>query len=176
MKIYEVLNEIESIREEVIHKDDLVVDVCDVLEGLKGYESYMEITDELIDEYGLEHYKTDNTYNWNSCISNDLAFDVYTDYDGQVLVCMRVHKFGDIRGNYTDDIYLEFSDLYTFESVMLEVGTKNVHVELNDKIYEVEVSIVNDVLTVYDEDNEYVCDVYTTNMEDLIREIEYATI
>ena len=98
-------------------------------------------------------FKTgDNTYNYCSNINNDIDYRIY-EIDNQIYIKLKVHKFGDIRTHYTEDIILkfdsenEFYDLLNdntmfYATVYTEAGevfldcdifSDTINVELNDK-------------------------------------------
>ncbi len=107
---------------------NLIVDVVPFLESLEKYEIVGEMielydydTDEYTDIEGSELFEEleesgeiveenhNNSYNWNSPISNDLDFIEYKNVGtGEIYIKMMVHLGGDPRGNYTDYILLKF--------------------------------------------------------------------
>ena len=113
------------------------IDTIDVLENLLPYEienfeiiNYLddeEEEEELLqvsfDEYcEVKEYKeinSDNTYNWSAPISNDIYFKIYQscNYEG-VIIELAVHKYGDVRCNYTDKCYLQFDNVYEFYEIL----------------------------------------------------------
>lgn len=49
--------------------------------------------------------QNDNTYNYSSHVSPDINFGIH-DIEGGTLLVFKVHRGGDIRGNYTDAFYM----------------------------------------------------------------------
>ena len=116
-------------------KDDvLCVDTRDLLEEFKYFElpcdEAMELCENLVALHGEEAMdstfwgftfggiatKSDNTYNWGATISHHINFDEF-QYDGEKYVAIMVHRYGDVRGNYTYYAILkcDFYDLFDLE-------------------------------------------------------------
>ena len=114
------------------------IDTIDILENLLPYEisnqfaiyNYLdEEEDEILqvpfEEYCLieeyEKINSDNTYNWGAPVSNDIYFRIYKscNYDG-IIIELAVHKYGDIRCNYTDECYLQFDYIEEFYDALLD--------------------------------------------------------
>ena len=120
---------------------EMYVDILDIMESLVDYEQDLEIeeydeeTEEYeikevntIDEYlnfigevyGLRELFSDNSYNWNGRVSNHFDFKAYKDETlGDVYIVFKVHRYGDVRCNYTKECLLKFNSydqfLYTIE-------------------------------------------------------------
>ena len=179
--IREIIKEVQAIRE-VQKKEgilaayaedekNLIVDVVPFLESLEKYEIVGEMielydydTDEYTDIEGSELFEEleesgeikeaihDNSYSWNSPISNDLDFIKYKNVGtGEIYIKMMVHLGGDIRGNYTDYILLKFDDeweylegFYENSHSICEVGSKSVYfenIEYKGNLYNITVNI-----------------------------------
>ena len=112
------------------------IDTIDVLENLLPYEisnqfviyNYLDNEEDKILRVSFEEYceieeyeeiNADNTYNWGAPISNDMYFRIYEscNYEG-IIVELAVHKYGDVRCNYTDECYLQFDSIYEFHEVL----------------------------------------------------------
>ena len=176
----------------------LTVDVIPILEELKGWESdmlierydededeYTEEDAENIDEYleyleeigelsDLYDYKGDNSYNWASPLSNHIDIRVYKGVSGREYTELKVHRFGDVRGNYTETTLLEFDSDFTFYEILLE-GSKSVDVEVEGVEYSVTVEATSDMLQVYNRETGADFEVYAVDMDDLNAEIKEAT-
>lgn len=134
-----------------IEYNDLVIDVVEVFENLKDYEitsyeyynpdtdEYEEIefnnADEFIscmeDLYGIEEVRGDNSYNWSSPISNHFYIHEYYNRElSEYYYVVAIHKFGDVRGNYTNEFVLKFDNDYAFFE-LLNGGNK--YYTLHDK-------------------------------------------
>lgn len=164
--VKEVIKEVQAIREveksqgvlSAYAEDEknLIVDVVPFLESLEKYEVVGEMielydydTDEYTDVEGSELFEEleesgeivelihDNSYNWNSPISNDLDFIKYKSVGtDEIYIQMMVHLGGDIRGNYTDHILLKFDGEWEYLEAFYEnsyngceVGSKSAYFE-----------------------------------------------
>ena len=130
--------------------NEIEVDIFD------GCETGEEILD-VLEEYGyIEDYFADNSYNWSAPVSNDFDFKVYRDFlSGGVFVDFMVHRFGDVRGNYTDSVIYRFDSADEFYELLLNC---NKYVSVGN--YEVIVDIFNDGFDVFDEAGNYICTAY----------------
>src|SRR5699024_486841 len=155
----EIFGQSQTLREEV---DPLTIDIIDILEDLKEYEVDMfierpvddegeewgEIEAEDVEEYleeledmgyiaDVNDYKADNSYNWMAPVSNHFDFKIYDlIVTGGQLIEMKIHRYGDVRGNYTESFLLEFDDDYTFLETISE-NSKLVTVEVDEENYDV---------------------------------------
>lgn len=141
------------------------IDVIDVLEAIADYE--IDADDINIDSF-VNYYKADNTYNWNSPISNDINFEIYKE-DGYY-ICVRVHRYGDVRCNYTDDIWFYFDNDYTFYELVSETTIYET-VEIDGNTYNVDVNVFQEGFEVYDADGEYICMAYGYDDNDIVADI-----
>ena len=133
------------------------ISTLDVLENLKPYEinsfiSYdfekeldMEIDfEEYLELYEYEEIKSDNSYNWLAPLTNHINYRIYESkvVDG-IIVELKVHRYGDVRCNYTEECYLKFQNDYEFYEVLSEMG-KQLLVTKNDKEYYIRINIFSD--------------------------------
>lgn len=159
-KLKEITNEILDLRGKTVsifgqsctldsEVSPYLIDVVDILNAFEEYEvsdftvtSYDEENEETevqledldsyleyLEGFGLKEVDCGNSYNWSSNISNDINFDIYKCND-EYYVVLKVHKYGDIRTNYTDEVLLKFdsdcgflnvlSDCYKLESVTVD--------------------------------------------------------
>ena len=141
-------------------------EVLDVLEELKKYE--IDVSDEWIENFkNNPKVKGDNTYNWNGNISNDLNMDYMVNDDGEEIMLIMVHLYGDIRGGYSDYFAVKFDSEYEFYE--LESATQ--HKDVNDYMV-ADVSIFSERYNVYDYiKQEDVGEFYEFELEDLLEEI-----
>lgn len=166
--------------------DEATIDIIDVLEKLEQYEAdttivhYDSETEEETEQEGtiaeylehmeelgyLEEGKSDNSYNWLCPISNHFNFELYTDsMNGDTLVYFKVHRFGDVRGNYTDGALLRFQHEEEFHEALLEC---NKTIE-KDGHY-IEVNIFTDYMTVHTLDWDIVGTIHELDeLEDLLK-------
>ena len=114
---------------DTIEEDDGIIDILDVLNYIKEYEftsieediylgdeyidtNITEFTDidvfyNWLDLYEYEEVKCDNSYNWGSPLSNDIDFTIYHNITlDEYYVTMKIHRYGDVRGNYTEEFIL----------------------------------------------------------------------
>lgn len=178
--------------------DDLKVDTINILEAMEEYELdwydfryYTEDEDgneieidifegcetaerilDVLEEYGYiedTYFAADNSYNWSAPVSNDFDFKLYKDFvSGGVFVDFMVHRFGDVRGNYTDSV------IYHFDSVgeLYDLFSNcNKYVQIGN--YGVCVDIFNDGFEVYDEGDNYICTAYG-DYDDIVEAIKNA--
>lgn len=181
-------------------ENELIIDVLNVLKNFKPYELeadyYTDYTeneegeeeeidileedynvDEAIDklaEYGIipdMWEDCNNTYNWCSPISNDINYYIYKDklYDN-ILVQLNVHRFGDIRGNYTNDCLLKFDSIQDFYEILSEEN-RDIDLWVNENNYSCYLNILSDIIEVYDNGGTYLFDVCASDMEELEEEI-----
>ena len=135
----------------------------------EGCETGEEIIDAL-EEYGYiedTYFVADNSYNWSAPVSNDFDFKVYRDFvsDG-VFVDFMVHRFGDVRGNYTDSVIYRFDSVDEFYELLLNC---NKYVQIGN--YGVCVDIFNDGFEVFDEAGNYICTAYG-DYDDVVKTIQ----
>jgi hypothetical protein len=105
--------------------DDITVDILDLVEAFADYEvTYRKACDllevESVDDIeNLDYASADNSYNWGGMGSNDFDYHVYETHHGDgVVFSIKFHKFGDVRGNYTENAYLLFDDIYEFHDII----------------------------------------------------------
>ena len=176
--------------------DELEIDVVDVLENLLEYEVTeldYEYQDEVKDDYIIKEFNnafdyldyldeagvidyynsnSDNTTNWSSPISNDINFTVYEKTDGYYLVECRVHRYGDVRTNYSETFLLDFSYDCEFLEVLLESNLYE-YVEVDDVTYDITIDIFSDTIEVNNIDGGYIGSVCAYDMDELKSEIKY---
>ena len=169
--------------------DKTTIDIIDILKNLEEYEvtelygyRYNNETeeDEEIDalkdcansddiisvlvEYGYIsddcNYKGDNSYNWSGNVSHDFDIKIYKNaFDGGVFVEFKVHRFGDVRCNYTESVILRFDNEYTFWECIGECDRYE-SIEVDGITYDYTVSALNDTYEVTDEAGNYICEAY----------------
>ena len=137
----------------------------------EGCETGDQILDAL-EEYGYiedTYFAADNSYNWSAPVSNDFYFKVYRDFvsDG-VFVDFMVHRFGDVRGNYTDSVIYHFDSVDEFYELLLNC---NKYVQIGN--YGVCVDIFNDGFEVFDEAGNYILTAYG-DYDDIVEAIKNA--
>lgn len=145
--------------------NEVEVDIFD------GCETGEQILDAL-EEYGYiedTYFAADNSYNWSAPVSNDFDFKVYRDFiSGGVFVDFMVHRFGDVRCNYTDSVIYHFDSIGEFYELLLDC---NKYVPVGN--YEVVVDIFNDGFEVYDNEGNSICTAYG-DYDDVVEAIKNA--
>jgi hypothetical protein len=104
--------------------NDITVDILELVEVLADYEvTYRKACDllevENVDDIdGLDYIIADNSYNWNGMGSNDFDYRAYETNGEGIVLSIKFHRFGDVRGNYTENAYLLFDDIYIFDEIV----------------------------------------------------------
>ena len=174
---------------EDIKENELSISIFDVLDSLEAFEitekdiynsdeeEYEEMDIEEYFEKGLDEgflieCGADNSYNWNSPISHHINFEIYHDIEGSYIVRFRVHRYGDVRCNYTDWVYLEFSWEDEFLEVLMEECSKCIDVEMDGKQYYVTIEVLSDEIRLesYDEENGYE-DIYGDDRDTILEKM-----
>ena len=152
--------------------DATTINILDVLESLKPYEfdtENLEILtyatdeegnceeeykivdiDEFLEWYEYEEVTATNSYNWYAPISNHFNYTIYQSRTmDNCIVEFKVHRFGDVRCNYSDVVYLEFGDEYCFYDVISENNKRFTIVDKEKKIeYDVYIDIFSECPTI----------------------------
>ena len=166
--------EVEDMQEEL---NDLEIN-CD-LDKIDSIENFIDL---LINKGVIDNNKTksDNTYNVNGNISNDMYFHMYTnEYDESVYVVIAFNRYGDVRGNYTDELLLKFDSEYDCMDYFLgyddfSCSVLNI-ITIDGKEYETTSNIFSERIQVYDIENmEDIGEVYGyyESDEEIIEEIK----
>lgn len=182
--------------------DNTTVDIIDILKNLEEYEltelydyCYNNETEEdeeiniledckngddvisVLVEYGYISddcdYKGDNSYNWSGNVSHDFDIKIYRNaLDDGAFVEFKVHRFGDVRGNYTESVILQFNNEYSFWECIGDCDRYE-DIEVDGKTYDYTVSALSDTYEVADEEGNYICEAYGEE-EDIIEAIKKA--
>ena len=146
------------------------ISTIDVLENLKPYEidefigydyeenEEIEISfDEYLELYEYEEIRSDNSYNWLAPLTNHINFRIYqSKMMDDIIVELRVHRYGDVRCNYTEECYLQFQNDYEFYETLSE-SRKNLVAIKDNKKYDIYIDIFNECpeIEICNMDNEY---------------------
>ena len=155
--------------------NELLVDIVEIIEKFEGYESDISIDqlDELYEMRMLKEFQAGNSYNWNGNVSNGFNYFIYEYVEnGKILVDFKVHRYGDVRGNYTNSVVLEFDDEYEFLDILSSKGRKTVHLNINDTEYMAEVSATHDMIEIYNDEGDYITELYACDIEELENELK----
>ena len=163
--------------------DNYTIDIITVLESLKDFEfnsnefdidADIKDTEVIIDLLMSEGYilnelayKCDNSYNWMSPVSNDFDYRIYKNELGGVFVELQVHRFGDVRCNYTDAALYVFNDEYHFYELLSE-SNKDTIITIEDNDYYINIDIFHDGYEVFDDNGYYIGTIYDTSDDDTI--------
>lgn len=143
-------------------------------EEAETVEEYLEYLEELGEISDVDDYTGDNSYNWASPLSNHIDIRVYKGASGREFMELRVHRYGDVRANYTESTLLEFDSDYTFYEILFE-NSAYVDIEVDGVEYSVTVEATSDMLQVYNRETGEDFEVYAVDMDDLEAEIKEAT-
>ena len=172
---------------------EMYVDILDIMESLVDYEQDLEVEEydeeteeyevkevDTIDEYldfiggvyGLRELFSDNSYNWNGRVSNHFDFKVYKDEtQGDIYIVFKVHRYGDVRCNYTKECLLKFDYYDEFLDVITEAN-KFTNVEVDGKEYDLYVNALSDGYEITEvETGKDIGFAYETDKESIIKEI-----
>lgn len=147
-------------------KDDVICgNVLDLLYELKDYE--IETTEKSIDWIVENANERWNTYNW--CANIDHNIDVAEmKIDGYTYMAIMVHRYGDVRANYTDRFLVRFD--YAEEIFYLESCTQ--YKDIADGRYTCDINIFSEMYYVWDNEKQNeVGEFYEIEVEDLLEKI-----
>lgn len=158
-------------------KDDVICgEVIPFLEELKDYEVDMS-QDEIKNMIEMweqkyyprnhgEEYWANNTYNYGCNIDHDIDYRI-VEKDDEAWFAFMVHRFGDVRGNYTDWAVCKFEyfqEIFELDSV--------IQCKYFDEHYVADINIFSETYNVYDTDKcEDVGDFYEMEVSDLLESI-----
>ena len=147
-------------------KDNVICgSVLPLLYELRDYE--IEATEEFIDwiiEHADRHW---NTYNWNANIDHDIDV-AELEFDGYTYMAIMVHRYGDIRANYTDRFLVRFDNEYEWFELNSRVQCK----EVAGGRYNVDIDIMTECYNVWDSEKEVsVGEFCEIEVEDLLKEL-----
>lgn len=146
-------------------------------EGRKK-DTYFNTYDEL--DYfqnldGAEYFGGDNTYNHSGNVQNDFQWHTIKLDDDVYIVLLAFHIGGDIRGNYTDYVVLEFDYEVGFEEFMGgEISYENglgFELDVDGKNYDITPLVFDECVEVYDiETEDYIYGIWG-NDDETVREM-----
>jgi hypothetical protein len=173
----------------------MLVDIVPILETLKSVEVNphdVGVTDEelrddiletILERKGWHVGNSDNSYNWSGCISNDINIcsvyppdtpeeetkNEYSDYEH---IVFRVHRWGDVRGNYSEDMLVHCTFMSWLEDEYEWGFSDSKIVEVEGKEFAIDYSIFNEEMRVMDAENwEDVGYVYTSDIKEAEQDI-----
>ena len=147
-------------------KDDVICgSVLPLLYELKDYE--VESTEEFIDWVVENADRRWNTYNWNANIDHHIDV-AELEFDGYTYMAIMVHRYGDVRANYTDRFLVKFDDCYEWSELESIMQYKTIC----DGRYFIDINIMSETYNVWDSIEEVsVGEFYEIEVEDLLNEI-----
>ena len=147
-------------------KDDVICgNVLPLLYELKDYE--VEPTEKSIDWFVVNANRRWNTYNWNAKIDHDIDV-AELELDGYTYMAIMVHRYGDVRANYTDRFLVRFDDEYDW----FEFESRTQCKTICDGRYCADINIMAECYNVWDNEKEVsLGDFYEIEVEDLLNEI-----
>ena len=171
-----------------VEENELTISIFDVLDSLEQFEitkkEMYDSEEEEYFEYDIEEYFekgldegwlvekcSDNSYNWNSPISHHINFEIYhNNEEGNYLIRFRVHRYGDVRYNYSDWVYLECNSDYDFLEALMECG-KWIEVEMDGKQYCISIEVLSDEIRLESYENEEYEEIYGDDRDTILEEM-----
>ena len=147
-------------------KDDVICgNVLPLLYELRDYE--VESTEEYIDCIVENANRRWNTYNWNANIDHDIDV-AEVELDGYTYMAIMVHRYGDVRANYTDRFLVKFDDCYEWSELESIMQYK----AICDGRYCIDINIMSETYNVWDNEEEVsLGEFYEIEVEDLLKEL-----
>lgn len=149
-------------------RDDVICgDVIPCLEELKKYE--VEFDDDEHEKRAIDlilTHATDtwNTYNWNANISHNIDV-AELEICGYTYMAIMVHRYGDVRANYTDRFIVKFDDIYDF----YELESRMQYKTIMDGKYTCDIDISSEGYNVWDNETQTdVGEFYEIEVADLL--------
>ena len=144
-------------------KDNAICgNVLELLYELKDYE--IETTEKSIDWIVVNANKHWNTYNWNANIDHNIDV-AEMEINGYTYMAIMVHRYGDVRANYTDRFLVRFDNEYEW----FELESRMQNKTICDGKYCVDIDIMSECYNVYDwEFGESIGEFYELEVTDLL--------
>ena len=124
---------------------------------------------------GAEYLGGDNTYNHSGSVQNDFQWHTIKLDNDTYIVLLAFHIAGDIRGNYTDYIVLEFDYEIGFEELMNEISYEyglTFELEVDGKTYEITPFVFDECVEVYDREvDDYIYGIWGVDDEEVTEQI-----
>lgn len=151
--------------------DEAEINTIKMLEALALYEAEFfdednrdEFVEWLAEE--AEEISSNNTYNWGANTRNHLNWTAYKCCGETYIVMMVQRGYGDVRGNYTDDIILRFDYYERFLEELMDASYTAF--ERDGLVFTT--NILAEGWDVWDETNDAEVTVYGCDVEDLLAE------
>ena len=131
-------------------------------------EEYLDILD---DNGFLVEKNSNNTYNWSAPVSDNFYYHIYKNLrDDNLIIKIAIHRYGDIRCNYTDEFCIVVDSEEEFFDILCESDKFNT-VEIDGKKYDIDIRFSDDMFEVNTEEGYYVGDIYAEDEEEAIEKI-----
>jgi hypothetical protein len=124
-----------------------------------------------------EYLGGDNTYNHSGNVQNDFQWHTFKNkkVNDDYIVLIAFHLGGDMRGNYTDYIVLQFEYEERFLEVMSELSYEyglTFDLEVDNKTYEITPLVFDECLEVRDiETDDFIYHIWANTDEEVIEQI-----
>lgn len=128
-------------------RDDVICgNVLELLYELKDYE--IETTEKSIDWIVVHADHHWNTYNWNANIDHNIDV-AEMEINGYSYMAIMVHRYGDVRGNYTDRFLVSFDS----EDEIFYLESRMQYKDIVGGKYTCDIDIFSEMYRVWDNDN-----------------------
>ena len=172
-----VIKDIENVNKEchawiynsngTIRDDVICGNVLDLLYELKDYEIETFDTEKSIDLVVVHADRRWNTYNWNANIDHDIDV-AELKINGYTYMAIMVHRYGDVRANYTDRFLVRFDSEYEW----FELESRMQYKTICDGRYCIDIDIMSECYNVYDWDEfDNIGEFYEIEVKDLLEAI-----
>ena len=129
-------------------KDDVICgSVLPLLYELRDYE--LELPKGAINWIVENADRRWNTYNWNANIDHNIDV-AEMELDGYTYMAIMVHRWGDVRANYTDRFLVRFDNEYEWS----ELNSRMQYKTICDDRYYVDIDIMAECYNVWDNEKE----------------------
>ena len=169
-----------------VEENELTISIFDVLDSLEAFEitkkEMYDNKEEEYFEYDIEEYFekgldegwlvekcSDNSYNWNSPMSHHINFEIYYNDEGSYIVRFRVHRYGDVRYNYSDWCCLEVNSDYDFLEALM--CGKWIEVEMDGKTYCISIEVTSDEIRLESYDNEEYDEIFGDDRDTILEKM-----
>ena len=151
-------------------RDDVICgNVLELLYELKDYE--IETTEKSIDWIVVNADRRWNTYNWNANIDHNIDV-AEMKINGYTYMAIMVHRYGDVRGNYTDRFLVRFDNEFEW----FELESRMQYKTICDGRYCIDIDIMSECYNVYDWDKfDSIGEFYEIEVKDLLESIAERT-
>ena len=147
----------------------------EVLGGDDSYKCWNNSYSNYLEGHCIETFCGDNTYNFSGRPQNDISWQTFKMAENEYLVVMSFHIGGDIRGNYTDEIVLQFEYEVQFLEILNDISYEyglRFDLEVDGKNYEITPFVLDECVEVYDsERDDYIYHIFGIDDEEVTIQI-----